>query len=103
MAHYRVPVPTRDCVGMDVSEGGRTVARYDAHNGYVETDNASHARALRRMSGSPSLLGMSHAQGEKAAESGPCSCDCGCTREVFKCFGHKCWRCRHDGCQVQAP
>lgn len=99
---YKIPVPTRDCVGMDVSEGGRTVARYDAHNGYVQTDNAAHARALARMSGSRPVLGLSHATGEKAAESGPCSCGCGCTKEVFKCFGNQCRRCRDDG-HVSTP
>jgi len=100
---YRIPVPTRDCVGMDVSEGGRTVASYDAHNGYVETDNAAHARALSRMSGSRALLGMSHARGEKAAESAPCACDCGCTREIWTAFGPKCWRCRQNGHEVSNP
>lgn len=47
-----IPVPTSDCVGVDVTKNGRVIASYDAHNGYVNTDNRSHARLLERTFGS---------------------------------------------------
>jgi hypothetical protein len=53
-----IPVPTRDCVGIDVTRNGQVVASYDAHNGYVSTDNRSHARLLERTFGSRRQMSM---------------------------------------------
>lgn len=90
----KIPVPAGECVGIDVESGGRIVGSYEAHNGYVETDNPSHARLLERTFGSKKQMGFSHA---KSAPSAACSCSCGCQREIFLAFGTTCWRCRnHD-------
>jgi hypothetical protein len=54
-----VPVPTRDCVGIDVTKNGHVVASYDAHNGYVDVDNKGHRRLLERTFGSRKQFAMS--------------------------------------------
>jgi hypothetical protein len=91
----KIPVPAGECVGIDVERHGQIVGRYDAHDGYVDVDNRSHARLLERTFGSKKQLGFSHA---KSAPSAACSCTCGCQREIFLAFGPICWRCRqsHD-------
>ena len=89
-----IPVPTSDCVGIDVTRNGQVVASYDAHNGYVNTDNRSHARLLERTFGSKRQLGFSNA---KSAPSAACGCSCGCQREIFLAFGSTCWKCRQPG------
>jgi len=67
-----IPVPTRDCVGIDVTRNGQVVASYDAHDGYVSTDNRSHARLLERTFGSRKQisLGRPSAQRTKVCACG---------------------------------
>lgn len=67
----QVPVPTRDCVGIDVTRNGQVVASYDAHNGYVNVGNRSHARLLERTFGSRKQLAIGAADG---AATEPCTC-----------------------------
>ncbi|HEV2036891.1 MAG TPA: hypothetical protein VGU71_22295 [Candidatus Dormibacteraeota bacterium] len=88
----RIPLPARECVGIDVESHGRIIGRYDAHNGYVETDNPRHARLLERTFGSKRQIGFSHAT---SAPSAACSCSCGCQRQIFLAFGPQCFKCRH--------
>lgn len=67
----QVPVPTRDCVGIDVTRNGRVVASYDADSsGHVNVDNRSHARLLERTFGSRTQLAMG--EGPKLF-----ACECG--------------------------
>lgn len=47
-----IPVPTSDCVGIDVTRNGQVVASYDARNGYVDVPNRAHRRLLERTFGS---------------------------------------------------
>lgn len=89
-----IPVPTKDCVGIDVTRNGRVVAQYDAKDGYVETGNKSHARLLERTFGSKKQMGFSHATN---AASAACRCSCGCQRQIFLAFGPTCFKCRQPG------
>ena len=66
-----IPVPTRDCVGIDVTRNGRIVGSYDAKGGYVQTDNPSHARLIERTFGSKKQ--MSFARPPQALKT----CNCG--------------------------
>jgi hypothetical protein len=67
-----IPVPTRECVGIDVTRNGQVVASYDAHNGYVSTDNRSHARLLERTFGSRKQISLGG--GAPAHRTKVCSC-----------------------------
>src|SRR5579859_11307 len=58
-----IPVPTRDCVGIDVTRNGQVVASYDAKDGYVSTDNRSHARLLERTFGSRKQMSLGSSSG----------------------------------------
>ena len=89
-----IPVPTKDCVGIDVTRNGQVVASYDARDGYVDVGQRSHARLLERTFGSKKQMGFSDAT---SAPSAPCSCSCGCRRSIFLAFGSTCWRCRQPG------
>ena len=89
-----IPVPTSECVGIDVTRNGQIVGSYDARDGYVDVSNRSHARLLERTFGSKKQMGFSDAA---SAPSAPCSCSCGCQRQIFLAFGATCWRCRRPG------
>lgn len=88
-----IPVPTRECVGIDVTKNGRVVASYDARDGYVNTDNRAHARLLERTFGSRKQMSFS-------APERPTRLCPGCARPNFA-DNQTCPACGADISQVE--
>lgn len=87
MAKHRIAVPTKECLGVDVNNGFAPAASYTARNGFIETDNTDHAKAIKRQFGSSSSV-----VGFTGAKLPAITCICG--REIFALFGTRCVNCK---------